>query len=60
MRCTLQGWEQGRKQLSGVARTLLAIAFVKQKAILKVASTQLQLAGHNKLVERTHHYTLRF
>ena len=24
--CTLQGWEQGRKQPSGAARTLLAIA----------------------------------
>lgn len=34
---TLQGWEQGRKQPSGAARTLLAIAQVNPKAILAVA-----------------------
>ena len=35
---TLQGWEQGRKQPSGAARTLLAIAAVNPKAVLAVAS----------------------
>ncbi len=35
---TLQGWEQGRKQPSGAARTLLAIASVNPKAVLAVAS----------------------
>lgn len=34
---TLQGWEQGRKQPSGAARTLLAIASVNPKALLAVA-----------------------
>ena len=34
---TLQGWEQGRKQPSGVARTLLAIASTNPKAVLAVA-----------------------
>jgi putative transcriptional regulator len=34
---TLQGWEQGRKQPSGAARTLLAIASRNPKAILEVA-----------------------
>ena len=34
---TLQGWEQGRKQPSGAARTLLAIASVNPKAVLAVA-----------------------
>jgi len=34
---TLQGWEQGRKQPSGPARTLLSIARVNPKAILAVA-----------------------
>lgn len=34
---TLQGWEQGRKQPSGAARTLLAIAKTNPKAILAVA-----------------------
>ena len=34
---TLQGWEQGRKQPSGAARTLLAIARTNPKAILAVA-----------------------
>ena len=33
---TLQGWEQGRKQPSGAARTLLAIAAVNPKALLAV------------------------
>lgn len=31
---TLQSWEQGRKQPSGAARTLLAIASVNPKAVL--------------------------
>ena len=35
---TLQGWEQGRKQPSGAARTLLAIAHTNPKALLAVAS----------------------
>ena len=35
---TLQGWEQGRKQPSGAARTLLAIARVNPKAILEVSA----------------------
>lgn len=35
---TLQGWEQGRKQPSGAARTLLAIASANPKALLAVAS----------------------
>jgi putative transcriptional regulator len=34
---TLQGWEQGRKQPSGAARTLLAIASANPKALLAVA-----------------------
>jgi putative transcriptional regulator len=34
---TLQGWEQGRKQPSGAARTLLAIARTNLQAILAVA-----------------------
>lgn len=34
---TLQGWEQGRKQPSGAARTLLAIARNNPKALLAVA-----------------------
>ena len=34
---TLQGWEQGRKQPSGAARTLLAIARSNPKALLAVA-----------------------
>jgi len=34
---TLQGWEQGRKQPSGAARTLLAIANRNPKALLEVA-----------------------
>ena len=34
---TLQGWEQGRKQPSGAARTLLAIARTNPKAILAVS-----------------------
>lgn len=33
---TLQGWEQGRKQPSGAARTLLAIARTNPQAILAV------------------------
>jgi putative transcriptional regulator len=36
---TLQGWEQGRKQPSGAARTLLAIARTNPKAVLAVATT---------------------
>lgn len=35
---TLQGWEQGRKQPSGAARTLLAIASSNPKAVLAVAA----------------------
>ena len=35
---TLQGWEQGRKQPSGAARTLLSIARTNPKALLAVAS----------------------
>lgn len=34
---TLQGWEQGRKQPSGAARTLLTIASTNPKAVLAVA-----------------------
>ena len=34
---TLQGWEQGRKQPSGAARTLLAIARTNPSALLAVA-----------------------
>jgi putative transcriptional regulator len=34
---TLQEWEQGRKQPSGAARTLLAIATMNPKALLAVA-----------------------
>lgn len=34
---TLQGWEQGRKEPSGAARTLLAIAAINPEAILAVA-----------------------
>jgi putative transcriptional regulator len=33
---TLQGWEQGRKQPSGAARTLLAIASTNPTALLAV------------------------
>jgi len=36
---TLQGWEQGRKQPSGAARTLLALAAVNPKALVAVAGT---------------------
>jgi putative transcriptional regulator len=35
---TLQGWEQGRKQPSGAARTLLAIARANPKAVLAVST----------------------
>ena len=34
---TLQGWEQGRKQPSGAARTLLTIARTNPRALLAVA-----------------------
>jgi len=37
---TLQGWEQGRKQPSGAARTILTIARTNPKALLAVAGTQ--------------------
>jgi putative transcriptional regulator len=37
---TLQGWEQGRKQPSGAARTLLAIARTNPKALLAVAGKE--------------------
>jgi putative transcriptional regulator len=33
---TLQGWEQGRKQPSGAARTLLSIASTHPQALLAV------------------------
>ena len=33
---TLQGWEQGRKQPSGAARTLLTIACTNPQALLEV------------------------
>lgn len=36
---TLQGWEQGRKQPSGAARTLLAIARTNPRAVLAVSAT---------------------
>ena len=35
---TLQGWEQGRKQPSRAARTLLSIARINPKALLAVVS----------------------
>jgi putative transcriptional regulator len=35
---TLQGWEQGRKQPSGAARTLLAIAASNPRALLAVVA----------------------
>ena len=35
---TLQGWEQGRKQPSGAARTLLEIARTNPKAVLAVSA----------------------
>ena len=35
---TLQGWEQVRKQPSGAARTLLAIAKTNPKAVLAVSA----------------------
>jgi putative transcriptional regulator len=35
---TLQGWEQGRKQPSGAARTLLAIARQNPQAVLAVSA----------------------
>lgn len=38
---TLQGWEQGRKQPSGAARTLLAIARSNPKAVLAVSKQHL-------------------
>ena len=37
----LQGWEQGRKQPSGAARTLLAIARTNPKAVLAVSKQQM-------------------
>ena len=36
---TLQGWEQGRKQPSGAARTLLAIASTNPQALLEVVGS---------------------
>lgn len=35
---TLQGWEQGRKQPGGAARTLLAIALANPEALLAVGA----------------------
>jgi putative transcriptional regulator len=35
---TLQGWEQGRKQPSGAARTLLAIATANPRALLAIVA----------------------
>ncbi len=40
---TLQGWEQGRKQPSGAARTLLAIACTNPKALLAVADHEFKI-----------------
>ncbi len=37
---TVQGWEQGRKEPSGAARTLLAIAAMNPQAVLAVAQQQ--------------------
>ena len=37
---TLQGWEQGRKQPSGAARTLLAIANINPRAVLSVVARE--------------------
>ena len=37
---TLQGWEQGRKQPSGAARTLLTIAREDPRALLAVAGVE--------------------
>ncbi len=34
---TLQGWEQGRRQPTGAAKTLLAIAQIMPEALLAVA-----------------------
>lgn len=44
---TLQGWEQGRKQPSGAARTLLAIAHTNPKALLAVAGHQITTNQEN-------------
>nr|WP_305089033.1 helix-turn-helix domain-containing protein [Massilia sp. YIM B04103] len=44
---TLQGWEQGRKQPSGAARTLLAIAHTNPKALLAVAGHQITANQEN-------------
>lgn len=41
---TLQGWEQGRKQPSGAARTLLAIVSTNPKALLAVATQNADFA----------------
>lgn len=40
---TLQGWEQGRKQPSGAARTLIRIASTNPKALLAVMQNSLSL-----------------
>ena len=42
---TLQGWEQGRKQPSGAARTLLAIAQTNPQAVLAVSKQYAAAAG---------------
>lgn len=51
---TLQGWEQGRKQPSGAARTLLNIARTNPKALLAVAGkSRVAKTRHNKSVALT-------
>ncbi len=46
---TLQRWEQGRKQPSGAARTLLAIARMNPKALLAVAAEYSPLRSNTSL-----------
>jgi putative transcriptional regulator len=45
---TLQGWEQGRKEPSGAARTLLAVVSAYPKIVLAVV-TQNQATSESKL-----------
>lgn len=42
---TLQGWEQGRKQPSGAARTLLAIAARRPEVLRELTSADIQPDG---------------